>query len=75
MRYNPSYNADGGKLCSARLTRTIGSWEMSYVYDTLHKCCDVSFTWDYDAACMTTGNNDVLEDHELNLLNICFPWS
>ncbi len=44
-------------------------------YDTLHECCDVSFSWVYDA-CMTNGNDDNNNDNdvegrgELNLLDV-----
>lgn len=47
LRYYATYSEDN--LCSSKLQSEFESWDVSY--ETLEECCDVSFSWDYDA-CM-----------------------
>ncbi|KAL7532400.1 hypothetical protein ACHAXR_004605 [Thalassiosira sp. AJA248-18] len=45
VRYYPTYTE--GELCSSRSSSAFESWETSYA--SLEDCCEVAFSWDYDA--------------------------
>ena len=46
VKYYANYNEGS---CSSKSTNKFSSWEESF--DSLEDCCDVAFSWDYDA-CM-----------------------
>jgi hypothetical protein len=48
IRYYATYN-ESGELCSTKATSKFEVWETNYA--TLDECCEMSFSWDYDA-CM-----------------------
>ena len=52
VRFYPTWSQ--GQLCSSKSSSSFESWEESYT--SLEECCDVSFSWDYDA-CMQSASS------------------
>lgn len=44
--YYPTYDTEGG-VCSSKPAANFESWDESYA--SLAECCDVAFSWDYEA--------------------------
>lgn len=44
--YYPTYDTEGG-VCSSKPAAEFESWDESYA--SLAECCDVAFSWDYEA--------------------------